>query len=174
MAGRESGKVNAGVLILHHISPRFDGIDMTTGLSNHTKLINDATYASKNRSTTFVAYDFMELVVPWKGFVEEKEKIEKEEATEKPIPSTTMSAGTTNIDDHGSVATSQHRDDVNSSITGDPQEKEDEKESAQQQYSDTKNDNENNHQERKQGSTATSLVDTSAAVQRWFSNKNIR
>ena len=73
MAGRESGKVNASVLILHHISPRFDGIDPITGLTNHTKLIEDATAASSNKSTTFIAYDFMELVVPWKGFAKEEE-----------------------------------------------------------------------------------------------------
>ena len=67
MAGKMSGEVNAQLLVLNHISPKADFLgddDMSAQLS----LIESAKEASNKVSEAIVAYDFMEIVVPWLGF----------------------------------------------------------------------------------------------------------
>jgi hypothetical protein len=68
MAGKISGEVNAKLLILNHISPKVDYLYQEDGDSAQLRLIKDAKEASNNLSKVLVAYDFMELPVPWLGF----------------------------------------------------------------------------------------------------------
>lgn len=67
MAGRVSGDANAALLVLNHISSKSDRSDKE-GNSNQRKLIADAEKASEGKSDVLVAHDFMEILVPWKGF----------------------------------------------------------------------------------------------------------
>ncbi len=67
MAGRVSGNVDAKLLILNHISSKSDRVE-NGGESNLLQLIRDAKTSSDGKSDVVVAYDFMELLVPWMGF----------------------------------------------------------------------------------------------------------
>ena len=67
MAGRVSGDANASLLVLNHISSKSDRSDKE-GNNNQRKLIADAEKASEGKSDVLVAHDFMEILVPWKGF----------------------------------------------------------------------------------------------------------
>jgi hypothetical protein len=64
MAGAVSRRVNAAVLILNHISSKFDR-DRGIG---QLSLLEDAKQSSKGTSAVAIAYDFMEILVPWMGF----------------------------------------------------------------------------------------------------------
>jgi hypothetical protein len=77
MAGKISGEVNAKLLILNHISPKADYLDQEDGNSAQLRLIKDAKEASNQISKVVVAYDFMELLVPWLGFGSLPEKEEE-------------------------------------------------------------------------------------------------
>ena len=68
MAGQVSGQVNAKVLILNHISPKADYQDSNDGSTAQLNLIEKAKTASQGISEVVVAYDFMEVAVPWLGF----------------------------------------------------------------------------------------------------------
>ena len=80
MAGRNSGKINAKVLILNHISSKSDRSD-NDGESVQLRLIREAKAGSNNRSEVLVGYDFMELLVPWLGFGANITKSEEAAAT---------------------------------------------------------------------------------------------
>jgi hypothetical protein len=64
MAGRISGEVNAKLLVLNHISPKADYVDQ----GGQLLLVQDAQRGTNGVSEVLVAYDFMEIVVPWLGF----------------------------------------------------------------------------------------------------------
>ena len=64
MAGKISGEVNARLLVLNHIASKADFVVSDGQLS----LIKEAKVASEDKSDVLVAYDFMEIVVPWLGF----------------------------------------------------------------------------------------------------------
>lgn len=64
MAGKISGEVNARLLVLNHIASKADFVVSDGQLS----LIKEAKVASNDKSDVLVAYDFMEIVVPWLGF----------------------------------------------------------------------------------------------------------
>ena len=68
MAGQVSGQVNAKLLILNHISPKADYHDPNDGSTPQLTLIEKAKLASQGISEVIVAYDFMEVIVPWLGF----------------------------------------------------------------------------------------------------------
>ena len=80
MAGFMAKKVNAAVLILYHISSRYKGI-------GHAELVEDAKQSAGEGSTIAIAYDFMEILVPWLGFrsipAKEEEEVAKEVSTEE-------------------------------------------------------------------------------------------
>ena len=63
MAGAVAKKINAAVLVLNHISPRFD--------SNPGTLYGQVKHAKDragHKSSVIMAYDFLEILVPWLGF----------------------------------------------------------------------------------------------------------
>lgn len=67
MAGKVSGDTDAAILVLNHISSKFDRND-GLGKSNQLRLMKDAKKSSEGKSEVVVAYDFMELLVPRDGF----------------------------------------------------------------------------------------------------------
>lgn len=67
MAGQVSGEINAKLLILNHISSKFDHFSHDD-ISWHEKLTRDAREASKGISDVLLSYDFMEVLPPWLGF----------------------------------------------------------------------------------------------------------
>lgn len=66
MAGRISGKIDAKVLVLNHISSRYD--KKIERDSFRQTLAQDAKDGSGGKSDILVSYDFMELLLPWLGF----------------------------------------------------------------------------------------------------------
>jgi hypothetical protein len=60
MAGRNSAQCNAKLLILNHISPKLEHDLPGTA--------RDAYEASGKACSVAVAFDFMEVTVPWMGF----------------------------------------------------------------------------------------------------------
>ena len=76
MAGSVARKINAAVLVLNHISPRYDK-DPEISL---TKVVADAK-RSAGSSLVAIAYDFMEILVPWLGFRSLPEENKDEPAT---------------------------------------------------------------------------------------------
>eukprot|EP00934_Nitzschia_sp_Nitz4_P008804 Nitzschia sp. Nitz4//scaffold359_size15291//8648//10527//NITZ4_008885-RA/size15291-snap-gene-0.12-mRNA-1//1//CDS//3329549024//8794//frame0 len=69
MAGERAQACNAAVLILNHISSKSDRVD-ENGESQQLDLIRRARGGSNHSSDVLVAYDFMELLLPWMGFSE--------------------------------------------------------------------------------------------------------
>ena len=67
MAGKFSGDVGAGLLVLNHISSKSDRSD-GSGRSNQLRLIKDAKRSSEGKSEVIVAHDFMEILIPTGGF----------------------------------------------------------------------------------------------------------
>ena len=87
-----SGEVNAKLLVLNHISPKADHADLGGQLS----LLQDAQEGSDGVSDVVLAYDFLEVVVPWLGFAS-KEDVAKEEASTASVEET-RSKGQPRID----------------------------------------------------------------------------
>jgi hypothetical protein len=71
MAGRNSAECKAKLLILNHISPKLENDLPGTA--------REAYEASNQTSSVAVAFDFMEVVVPWMGFGSSNDKIEEGE-----------------------------------------------------------------------------------------------
>jgi hypothetical protein len=71
MAGRNSAECKAKFLILNHISPKLENDLPGTA--------REAYEASNRTSSVAVAFDFMEVVVPWMGFGGSDDKIEEGE-----------------------------------------------------------------------------------------------
>ena len=71
MAGRNSAACNAKLLILNHISPKLENDDLPG-------TAHEAYEGSNKRSSVAVAFDFMEVVVPWMGFGSSHDTTEEE------------------------------------------------------------------------------------------------
>jgi hypothetical protein len=79
MAGRIAGQVNAGLLVLHHLSAKTLKAENEGRRETVKDQIEQARIAvqksiagsntQKGNTRVVAAYDFMEIVVPWAGFV---------------------------------------------------------------------------------------------------------
>lgn len=94
MAGTMSAEVNAKLLILNHISPKADYVNQDEE-SAQLSLIEKAKEGSKYFSEVIMAYDFMEVLVPWLGFgtANEQEETNVGERPEENLKSSWAKAG---------------------------------------------------------------------------------